>query len=772
MGYEPGTFPGTDEALRALIHPDSVTAHEEARKRVRGEIGIFQEELHFRLRDGSERWGLLRGQMLRDERGEPDRIVGVQFDITERKRMEAQTAALERLGFLLGAAHDPVEAAHAIVDTAREIWNWDACFVLSHDAVQNQITHLINYDTIDGRRERVPRSNPEATPTPMVRRVLQFGAQLILRGEGDAPAPDTSRFGDTARVSQSLMYAPIRHRDGGIGVISVQSYRRKAFTNQDLQTLQALADHCGGTLARLQAEAGLHHSEERFRTVVEQAPDAIVVQIDRKFAYANPAAVRLFGASNLSGLLRQPVLDRIAPPLRAAVSERIRQLNENLPQVAPMEMACVRLDGSTVEVEATSVPFTYEHEPGALIFLRDITERRQAENASIEQRNLGLALSATDDLGEAVQLCLDAAMRISSMDAGGIYLINEQTGELDLVVHHGLSPDFVRTVAHYAADDPYTARVREGNAIHLRYADLDLPKRETESNEGLRAITVLPIKHEARVIAVLNVASHQIDVLPPVTRHTLESVATQIGAVIARLRVEESLRKSERQLRALSGRLESMREEERTRISREIHDELGQMLTGIRMDLGSIEHELGAFEGDPRVSSMVERLVAATELTEMTIRTVQRIAAELRPGILDKLGLDMALQYEVDQFRKRTGLACRLSLPENPQTMNANVATAFFRICQEALTNVARHARATAVEVALRTGGGGLELTVRDNGQGMADADRADFKSLGLLGMQERARQIGGSVTFTSPPDGGTLVALRVPTVPSPAEQP
>lgn len=241
--------------------------------------------------------------------------------------------------------------------------------------------------------------------------------------------------------------------------------------------------------------------------------------------------------------------------------------------------------------------------------------------------------------------------------------------------------------------------------------------------------------------------------------------------ITERKRAEMALRKSERQLRALSRRLEWEIEEERTRISREIHDELGQMLTGIKMDLGTIEQDLDAFGNDPRVSPVVERLVAAMELTDTTIKTVQRIAAELRPGILDKLGLEMALQVEVDQFQKRSGLPCRLVLPESPQKLDAKVTTVFFRICQEALTNVIRHAQASAVEVALRTDGDCLELDVRDNGRGFAGADLLSPESLGLLGMQERAHQVGGTVTFITPPDGGTLVALRVPKTPSPAER-
>ena len=217
------------------------------------------------------------------------------------------------------------------------------------------------------------------------------------------------------------------------------------------------------------------------------------------------------------------------------------------------------------------------------------------------------------------------------------------------------------------------------------------------------------------------------------------------------------------QLRALSARVETMREEERTRISREIHDELGQMLTGIKMDLRWMEHRLDEFGDDRRANPILDKLVATAELTDATVKTVQRIAAELRPGILDKLGLPMALQYEAARFEERTGIACRLVVPDDSLALPPEAATAFFRVFQEALTNVSRHAKATAVEAELQPEADGCRLVIRDNGQGMAWSDLENPKSLGLLGMKERAGLLGGGVSFAPRPGGGTVVTVRIP---------
>jgi signal transduction histidine kinase len=221
------------------------------------------------------------------------------------------------------------------------------------------------------------------------------------------------------------------------------------------------------------------------------------------------------------------------------------------------------------------------------------------------------------------------------------------------------------------------------------------------------------------------------------------------------------------QLRALSARIETMREEERTRLSRGIHDELGQMLTGIKMDLRWMEHRLDEFGEDRRVNPILDKLVVTTELTDATIAAVQRIAAELRPGMLDKLGLPVTLQYEAARFEERTGIACRLVVPGDELPLRLEVATALFRMFQEALTNVARHAKATAVEAELQPEADGCRLEIRDNGQGMAGVDLRNVKSLGLLGMQERAALLGGGVSFAPRPGGGTVVTIRIPNGPA-----
>ena len=221
-------------------------------------------------------------------------------------------------------------------------------------------------------------------------------------------------------------------------------------------------------------------------------------------------------------------------------------------------------------------------------------------------------------------------------------------------------------------------------------------------------------------------------------------------------RVEQELRASSEQLRNLAARQRAVLEEERTRISREIHDNLGQSLTAVKMDLAWMAGRL------PRRNvTLLERVRSSMKLSDSLIKSVQRIATELRPGILD-LGLAAAVQWQVHEFRARTGIACNVRLLTQ-EVFAPDVSTTLFRILQEALTNVARHAKATRVEIVKQKQRDRLVLRIRDNGRGFDPADHSLSQSLGLMGMRERAAILGGEVNISSAPGKGTAVTAWIP---------
>ncbi|UCD72325.1 MAG: GAF domain-containing protein, partial [Syntrophobacterales bacterium] len=178
-------------------------------------------------------------------------------------------------------------------------------------------------------------------------------------------------------------------------------------------------------------------------------------------------------------------------------------------------------------------------------------ERKRTENLIYTQRDLSLALGATRRLDETLRLCVEAAIRCSGMDCGGVYLVDETSGNLDLEFQKGLSPDFIESVSHYDACSANARLVMAGNPIYTRFQELGVPLGQTARNEGLRAIAVIPVRYEDRVIGCLNVASHTLDAVPDFARTALESITNQIGDAIIRSKMEEELRESEERLKTL-----------------------------------------------------------------------------------------------------------------------------------------------------------------------------------------------------------------------------
>jgi PAS domain S-box-containing protein len=221
-------------------------------------------------------------------------------------------------------------------------------------------------------------------------------------------------------------------------------------------------------------------------------------------------------------------------------------------------------------------------------------------------------------------------------------------------------------------------------------------------------------------------------------------------------RAENELRATSDQLRNLTAHLQSVREEERARISREVHDELGQSLTAVKMDLAWLVGRLPRNNGP-----MLRRVRATRRLADSIIRSVRRISTELRPAVLD-LGLAAAVEWQVQEFQARSGIQCKVRLLTREVVASAS-SIAMFRIFQEALTNIARHAKATRTEVVLQKQRNWLVLLIRDNGRGFDQADPLHAKSLGLLGMGERAAILGGRVNISSAPRKGTTVTAWIP---------
>ncbi len=358
-----------------------------------------------------------------------------------------------------------------------------------------------------------------------------------------------------------------------------------------------------------------------------------------------------------------------------------------------------------------------------------------------------------------------------------------RSGEVDAIVVNG--PDGEKVFTLQGADHTYRVfveRMNEGAAVlgadhtvlhcNRRFArllgaglqsvigsaiqGLVWPDDRARLDALLRRATQRPCRGEIRLQSQTGAPLPVHLSLNPLRLDGTRAVCLIASDLSAVKRAEQELRASSEQSRNLAARLLSVREEERTRIAREIHDELGQSLTAVKIDLAWMAGRLPR-----RNAPMLERIRSTLELADSLIQSVRRISTELRPGILD-LGLAAAVEWQAQEFQARTGIRCQLQLLAQ-EVVAPNVATALFRILQETLTNVARHSGATRAEVVLQKERDRLVLRIRDNGRGFDQADPLLSGSLGLLGMRERAAMLGGGMSISSAPGKGTSVTAWVP---------
>lgn len=238
----------------------------------------------------------------------------------------------------------------------------------------------------------------------------------------------------------------------------------------------------------------------------------------------------------------------------------------------------------------------------------------------------------------------------------------------------------------------------------------------------------------------------------------LIGIVEDIKDITERKQAEEDLKQSRKMLRELTSYLESAREKERTLIAREIHDELGQSLTALKMELHWCIQRI------PKNDKVLEEKAAAlTRLVDDNVHLLQRISSELRPGLLDDIGLSAAIEWQTGQFQERTGIECDIICEPFEIVLDTTVSTVIYRIFQEAITNIARHAKATRTEIILKKGPDDIELTVSDNGRGITELEISDHRSFGLMGIRERVFSLGGTVEITGIENEGTTVKIDIP---------
>ena len=490
--------------------------------------------------------------------------------------------------------------------------------------------------------------------------------------------------------------------------------------------------------------------EEQFRLAFDHAPIGMaMVGLDFRVHQVNRALCAALGYDEHE-LLSHAFVDLIDPDDVArdvAFAERL--VRGEIPRYT-REHRFLTKDGRAVWLDLTALVVRGRHGEAlyGLAMVENLTDRRQAEEAlrKSEERYRSFVANSSEGIWrfEAEQP-IDTALPVDE--------------QITLFYKYGYLAECNDTMARMygylraeeiigkplgdllLASDPVniaSARAFIGN--HYRLTDVE--SVEVDRDGGQRYF----LNH------VIGIVEHGF---------LLRAWGTQQD-ITARKRADEALRDSRQQLRALAARLQSLREQERTDIAREIHDVLGQGLTGLKIDLSWLRKKLPEADDEGVRAEMAARFTTTIQFLDETLSTVKHVSAALRPRLLETFGLSAAVEWQCLEFERRTGIACACRLPDDvPLTLERSMA--LFRILQETLTNVSRHAHATAVQVTLVRDDGDVCLRVRDDGKGVADAEIAAPGSLGILGMRERALLFGGDVVVKGTPGRGTLVTARIP---------
>jgi PAS domain S-box-containing protein len=481
------------------------------------------------------------------------------------------------------------------------------------------------------------------------------------------------------------------------------------------------------------AEEALKESEERFRQLAENIHDLFWIKTPdfKRVLYFSPEYEHITGRSP-QGRYRdedyQPFLDMIVPEDRERMARIIRQATEDKFDI---EFRIAQPDGSVRWIHDRGFPI--KDRSGQVYRIAgiatDITERKLAEDALRESEERFRQL--TENIHEVFWLRspdLEQLLYVSPMyeKVCGRSCESLYAAGPELVVHPDDRSRVVETLPTLAGQEfeiEYRIITKDGEVRWLR-------------DRGF------PIRNQHGEV------------------YRMGGVAEDITD---RKNAADRLKASSEQLRALSASLQSAREREAARIAHQIHDDLGGILTGLRWELEALEKMLDVPADPAHLRAMRTKLAAMLGLTDTTINVVRRIASELRPSILDDLGLVEAVEWQTQQFQARTGIECRSECSLQSIQLTDQQSTALFRIVQEALTNILRHAQATRVNVSMHEENGHLELKVSDNGRGITQAEVSNRKSLGLLGMRERAHLVGGDLDIIAQSKGGTTLHVRVP---------
>ncbi len=454
---------------------------------------------------------------------------------------------------------------------------------------------------------------------------------------------------------------------------------------------------------------------------------------------------------------------------RSRLMQRLEQ-SPNVRQPFEIQMLTSNATPRWVLVDAT--PSVNNQTGGAecVLLLVDISDRKKTEEelqrryeqiAAMQRLSFGLAQSL--HLDQRLQNALSVVLDVTRFDAGLIYLLDETHKDLVVQFSRGLSPLFLEKVEHWKIGKGNTGKAAEtGIPIFLDDAANDsLFDQTLRSTENIRGFATIPLISKERLLGVLTIIHRQPFAFSDELKLMLQTFGKQIGVALENATLYKAAREREQELREMSHTIVRLQEEERKRFAREIHDGLSQVLTMLKINTELTLKNFGT-EREKALVYLQEVLTLANEAEA----EAKHLANDLRPTILDDFGLKAAIKLHAANFERRTGISVDLHLPFYEARFDSMIETNLFRIVQELLANVAKHAQATKVTIQFLIRDGVLALIVADNGKGFIlqeQEQRLDNIHHGLRNMHERVEFFGGTFRVESTPDHGTEIMIEIP---------
>lgn len=819
-GFTPDeVMQGGENVWFGRIHPDDVEKVRRAYRSLFEDRQMFDVEYRIQRKDGTWIW-ILDQAVATYERDGRRYADGVFSEVTARKLAELRLGAEHAVTRVLAESQSLEEAAPGVL---RAIGESVGCAIAAL-WMRRGSPGILVCDEIwqlpgggSGAFEEITRAMRFARGVGLPGSVWEsLSPQWIADLESDPNLP-RKKLAIQAGLSSGFGF-PVGAGGDFFGVMEFFMTQRMTPDSSLLNMMAAIGSEIGQFIRRKQVEEALRLNEAELRAMLDAALDAVVgMDGEGRVVSWNPRAEAIFGWARVEAIGRK--LGELIVPVD--MRERHRQGLERFLRTGVgtmlnrrVEMTSLRRDGSEFPVELSLTARRSGEGWHFSAFIADITERKRAEQERArllesEQRARAEAEAALDRL-HAIQSITDAALAHLSLDdllgallgrlraalgadSATVLLLEESTQSLVVRASDGL--DIQR--------DGGPLRIPLNRGVSGRVAASGEPVivDDIESVEVLtdyfrthvRSLVAVPLVVEGHVIGVLHAGSSKKRRFVREDLTLLELVADRVAPAIDRARLFDQVREGRARLRALSNRLVELQEMERREIARELHDEIGQLLTGLKLLLETDErHPRSAPPAEarpraaarkpskgraaPRPEPAAESVAPPIEeervheqmkaLVNDLMGRVRELSMNLRPTMLDDLGLVPALLWLFERYQSQTGIKVEFRHAGVEGRFPTSIETAAFRITQEALTNAARHAHAPEVRVDVRVEEAHLRLQIDDLGVGFSPEAQVTGRSSGLTGMKERARLLGGSLTIQSTPGEGTSIVAKIP-VPS-----